>query len=139
MPHPHGTDDIQFLLSLGFEEAGEWVLANGQPTFRLRKHGSESNILYAFVAQYRVFYIGKTVRNLKKRMYGYQKPGPTQRTNIVNHEKIKKMIELGHSIKIFTFVPKETVLYRGVSVSLAAGLEDILIARLKPPWNRVGV
>ena len=40
-----GTHDIEFLLELGFEEAGQWVLADGQPLLRLTKHGSETSVL----------------------------------------------------------------------------------------------
>ncbi len=102
-------------------------------------HAAESNILYAFVSREQVLYIGKTARTLSQRMYQYQKPGPTQRTNIVNHANIKGVLDQGETIQILVFAPKEQVQYRGMPVNLAAGLEDALISRLKPTWNRMGL
>lgn len=130
---------LQDLLDLGFEEAGEWLMFQSLLMCSLIGHAAESNILYAFVSREQVLYIGKTARTLSQRMYQYQKPGPTQRTNIVNHANIKGVLDQGETIQILVFAPKEQVQYRGMPVNLAAGLEDALISRLKPTWNRMGL
>jgi len=130
---------LQTLLDLGFEEAGEWLASGAMLKCSLVRHMEERDILYAFVSQGQVLYIGKSVRTLSQRMYQYQKPGPTQRTNIVNHANIKQVLEQGETIQIFAFAPKEQLHYRGIPVNLAAGLENTLIGSLRPAWNRMGL
>jgi hypothetical protein len=49
-------------------------------------------------------YIGKTVRTLASRMYGYQKPGPTQLTSPKNHDNIRGLLQQGKSIEIYVLV-----------------------------------
>jgi len=132
-------DPVQFLLDLGFEEAGSWVLTDKLLKCQLTKHASECQILYAFVSQDQVLYIGKSVRSLRSRLYGYEKPGPTQRTNIAGNEKLRQLLGTIPSVRILALVVSEPVVFRGVPLNVAAGLEDPLISRLKPPWNRVGV
>jgi len=129
------TDSKRFLLSIGFEEVGEWLLEDGSLQFVLTRHGDERNILYAFFAQEEVKYIGKSNQTLSGRMNGYKQPGPTQSTNINNNARIKDLLLKGISVQILAFVQKEEMLYRGVPINLAAGLEDNLIARVRPPWN----
>jgi hypothetical protein len=133
------NSDVKFVLNLGFEEAGKWVLVDGLLKCELNKHEAETNVLYAFTANDQILYIGKSVRTLTMRMCGYQKPGPTQRTNIVNNEKLKQLLSQVQYVQILAFVAKETVYYRGVPLNVAAGLEDWLIRHLRPPWNRIGV
>lgn len=132
------THDMDFLLELGFEEAGVWVMADGQPLLRLTKHGSETSVLYAFAAAGQVLYIGKSVRSLRNRLYGYQRPGPTQRTNIRNRGNLRQALLQGQIITVLALVAREQIMYRGIAINVAAGLEDVLIDRLRPPWNRVG-
>ncbi len=126
---------MQTLIELGFEIAGEWQLSETVLTCSLTQHATESSILYAFVSAEQVLYIGKSVRTLSQRMYQYQRPGPTQRTNIRNHANIKQILKKSESVRIYAFVPQEQLHYRSIPVSLAAGLEDILISRIKPVWN----
>ena len=81
----------------------------------------------------------KTIRSLSQRLNGYVNPGPTQSTNIKNCRKIEKILQQGREINIFVFAPHENeIVYRGIPVNLAAGLEDSLIGIIKPPWNDTG-
>ena len=130
---------LQFLLALGFEEAGEWLQTQAGISCVLSRHSTQSSILYAFVSQNQVLYIGKSIRMLKQRMYGYQKPGPSQRTNIVNHANIKQSLTNGDPVLVYVFAPQEQLRYRGIPVNLAAGLEDTLISTVQPIWNRAGL
>jgi hypothetical protein len=128
-------DAYQFLLNLGFEEVGEWFLEGNSVRFRLTKNEGERNILYAFVAQENVKYIGKSTMTLYRRMNGYRNPGPTQTTNIKNNARISEHLQEGKSVQIFTLLQKEVILYKGFSVNIAAGLEDNLLVYIRPPWN----
>jgi hypothetical protein len=97
------------------------------------------NILYAFVAEGKVLYIGKSARSLQQRLYGYQNPGPTQFTNIKGHGLILGSLTSKKPILVYAFVDPGELRYGEFQVSLAAGLEDNLIAALKPPWNKAGI
>lgn len=59
------------LLDIGFEIAGHWFIENGKLRFELIRHSTQKNILYAFVCDGQVKYVGKTVRSLSERMAGY--------------------------------------------------------------------
>jgi hypothetical protein len=68
------------LTDIGFKKVGHWILENDTPKVKLFAEAESANILYCFVVDGEPKYIGKTVQKLKKRMYGYFKPGPTQHT-----------------------------------------------------------
>jgi hypothetical protein len=128
-------DSKRFLLDLGFEGIGEWFLENGSLQFKLAKYGNELNILYAFIVQGDVKYIGKSNLTLYARMNGYKNPGPTQSTNIDKKARIVDSLRNGISVQILAFLQKERMFYRGAPINLAAGLEDGLLTRIRPPWN----
>lgn len=111
------------------------MLDNELLRYELHQHRTARNILYAFIAQGEVLYIGKSVQTLAGRMNGYKMPGVTQRTNIANNARIKATLGTGVPVQIIVFVAPEQFTYRDLSINLAAGLEDNLIARLLPPWN----
>jgi hypothetical protein len=130
--------NYKFLLSLGFERAGEWLLRAGILQYTFTSLSSANPILYAFVVDGEVAYLGKSCQMLRARMNGYRTPGPTQRTNIENHKRLKEVLSQGKRVEIIAFAPKEEIHYRGVPINLPAGLEDNLIKQLKPPWNKLG-
>jgi|tagenome__1003787_1003787.scaffolds.fasta_scaffold20534131_2 hypothetical protein len=132
------SDPVAFLHDLGFEEVGNWSLVDGLPCCTIVRHGAESGILYAFISQSTVLYVGKSVRTLARRMYGYQNPGETQRTNRANNDNIKKHLAKS-TVGVLALVATDEMFYRGVRINIAAGLEDELIKRLRPLWNRMGV
>jgi len=133
------SESIGKLTRIGFEAVGEWFLEGGVLRYRLSKYGEARKILYAFVSNGRVLYVGKSVRALAQRLNGYMKPGRTQSTNIKNHQHIQDVLRQGKEVKIFVFAPAEDeIVYRGVPLNLAAGLEDSLIAELQPLWNDTG-
>ena len=126
---------LQLLIDLGFELAGEWLLIDGQLSYKLSKHQQAQNILYAFISDEDVKYIGKSTRSLDRRMYNYKNADSSQPTNYGNHRRLKQLLEIGTQVQIFAFVNQEPLAYRGIPINLAAGLEDELIKRLTPPWN----
>ncbi len=123
------------LLEVGFEPAGHWLADAGKLKLELTRHGTQTNILYAFVCDGEVVYVGKTVRTLAARMSGYRNPGRTQSTNINNNQRLLESLASGSTVEILA-LPDNGLLHYGVfHLNLAAALEDDIIRRLNPPWN----
>lgn len=134
--HNRVIEDLELLLKIGFEKVGRWYLDQDSLNFQLDKYGNKSNILYAFIVQQNVKYIGKSTLELSKRMNGYKNPGLSQSTNIKINSKIKEYLQNGVGVEIYAFIPKSIELfYEGILVSIAAGLEDNLLTCIKPEWN----
>jgi hypothetical protein len=130
---------VQRLEDMGFRKCGEWRLEASRLTCILTEHAAAQNVLYAFISEGVVLYVGKTVRSLKERMYGYQNPGPTQSTNIKGNTLILEKLGVGKSIEVHALPDHGLLYYGGFHVNLAAGLEDSLVATLKPIWNKTGI
>ena len=126
------------LLEAGFRQVGHWELSGKQPVYSLHSHAGSSDVLYSFVVDGAVMYVGKTTMPLSRRMYGYQNPGPSQRTNIANHAHMLRALESGKRVEIYALVADHLTVHHGFRVSLAAGLEDDLVRQVKPPWNKSG-
>ena len=118
---------LETLINIGFRRAGEWKMINSNLEFNLEEFSKTRNILYAFICDKKIKYIGKTVQALKQRMVGYKNPGKTQTTNIKNNEKIMKLLSKGKSIDIFALPDNGLIHYGGFHLNLAAGLESSLI------------
>lgn len=123
------------LLEIGFEPAGHWILENDQIKCELIRHSSQRNILYAFVCDGEVKYVGKTVRALATRMAGYKTPGKTQTTNIANHRRIKQLLAQNVAVEILALPDNGLLHYGQFHLNLAAGLEDDIIRVIDPEWN----
>ena len=130
------SDSLQQLVNIGFEEVGHWFLEADQVTFALNKSAKEANILYSFVVDGEVKYIGKSVQTLHKRMYLYKQGGDSQKTNIRNKADINACLVKGQQVKIYVLVPDLQMEYKGMPINIAAGLEDNIILKLKPEWNK---
>lgn len=75
------------LLQIGFQQSGNWFLEADQLLFELTLHSTKRNILYAFVSDGTVKYVGKTLQTLKQRTTGYKKPEkPKPRTSKITNE-----------------------------------------------------
>jgi hypothetical protein len=123
------------LLEIGFQPAGHWLLKEGELTFELLRHASQRNILYAFVSDGEVKYIGKTTQTLYARMGGYKNPAPSQTTNVRNNARIKLLLQAGQAVDILALPDNGLLHYGQFHLNLAAGLEDSLISVIAPPWN----
>ena len=123
------------LLEIGFEAAGHWILENDKLRCELTRHSMQKNILYAFVCDGDVKYVGKTIRALKVRMAGYKNPGKTQITNINNHRRIKELLSENVAIEIFALPDSGLLHYGQFHLNLAAALEDDIIRVIDPDWN----
>lgn len=76
------------LLNIGFISIGYWALTKNAIKFNLTSHHTTTNVLYSFISNGDIKYIGKTKMQFSQRMYGYQNPGQTQTTNIRVNEKL---------------------------------------------------
>lgn len=132
------TSNLDILYHIGFEHIGEWKLENDLLSFEIIRHSNEHNILYAFVANSDIKYIGKSTQTFKARLNAYKNPGISQKTNIKNKKNILALLKQDIPVGILVFVNKEEIQYRGIPINIAAGLEDNLIARIKPQWNETG-
>jgi hypothetical protein len=101
-------------------------------------HASEADVLYAFVSDGEVLHVGKTRKPLGTRMSGYQRPGPTPRTNLVCHARIRDWLTGDRSLHVFTRCEDGVTQIGSFRVSEAAALEDAIIRELQPAWNRLG-
>jgi hypothetical protein len=126
---------MERLINIGFRKVGEWKMLNESINPNLSDLANAKNILYAFISNGEVLYVGKTTMVLKKRMYGYQKPGPTQYTNIKGKKLLSELLTEGKGVDIYA-LPDDGLHQIGVfHLNLAAGLEDSIISILKPEWN----
>jgi hypothetical protein len=132
-------DPLEKLTEVGFIKVGRWSLKSGKPCHSLGELAGATEVLYAFVSDRQVLYLGKTTKELRRRMYGYERPGPTQRTNIACHAKLLEVLTAKQAVDIYVFRDPEPKLHAGIPINLAVGLEDGLILELRPPWNKAGL
>lgn len=126
---------MQRLYEIGFQRAGTWSLKGEELVLQLDNLADRQNVLYAFVSGGAVKYIGKTTQSLQRRMFGYQRPNVDQRTNWRNRIAIIDLLKNGHKVDILALADTGLLRYGSFHLNLAAGLEDNIIATLKPEWN----
>lgn len=131
------VSSVQELKRIGFKKVGKWSYQDNKIKLELKEMENEEGVLYSFVVDEEIKYIGKTIQKLVKRMKGYENPGKTQATNIRNNSSIQQILDLGNEVDIFCFKGEKTF-YKDYEVNIAAGLEDNLIDKLKPEWNISG-
>ena len=129
---------ISRLKKVGFRRVGRWVMGEKRPAYELDAEKMTYNVLYSFVSGTEILYIDKTTIPLKQRMYQYQRPGPSQRTNIRVNAEISELLNKGSKVDIHALPDPGDMEYKGFHLNLAAGLEDSLISELKPTWNKTG-
>lgn len=123
------------LLEIGFEPAGHWLFEDGKLQVQLTRHAAQKNVLYAFVCDGEVKYVGKTTSALAVRMAGYRAPSESQRTNQRNHRHIKELLASGVAVEIFALPDNGLLHYGRFHLNLAAALEDDIIRVINPEWN----
>lgn len=129
-------EQLTQLRTIGFVLAGTWEMRNDKlRAFLEEDYRDKFNVLYAFVAGGRVMYIGKTVKELAKRMAGYEYAHKSQLTNKRNHADLCLCLRSGQPVEIYLLPDNGLLRYGGFHINLAAGLEDDLIKKLSPPWN----
>ncbi len=129
---------LERLLEIGFETAGEWILDDADLHIELRRYGSAANVLYAFVSDDELLYIGRSGRSLQSRMDGYQNGGPPRSVRTLNRARISAMLMVDQPVELYAMPDPGNLHYGSFRVNLAAGLQHSLIEALDPPWNRAG-
>ncbi|MFC0267251.1 GIY-YIG nuclease family protein [Kushneria aurantia] len=123
------------LLKVGFEHAGHWFLEDNRIAFKLDRFYKDSNVLYVFVVDGEVRYVGKTTTTLSRRFYGYRNPHGRQPTNTKNNANILACLQAGEEVDIYVLPDNGLMHYGSFHLNLASGLEDSIIKTLDPPWN----
>lgn len=126
---------LKELIELGFKKVGKWELDNEDLICNLNNNLPSKNILYSFVYKDEIKYIGKSVKSISERLYGYRKPNKSQTTNYRINKLIIEKLKNGIQVEIYLFVDNIGLNYRGHKINLSAGLEDNLIAEFLPEWN----
>ncbi len=127
------------LKDIGFVKVGEWEIMNDYFAHTIENHLEERKMLYAFVSENDVLYIGKTTNFLRARMNGYKNPHSSQKTNFRVKTKIVEFLSSNKEVSIYILIDKTEFKFGGYTLCLASGLEDVLIADIKPKWNDRGV
>ncbi|WP_063805079.1 GIY-YIG nuclease family protein [Burkholderia ubonensis] len=123
------------LLQIGFQVVGQWQLVDGKLKIDIQRHGAQRNVLYAFVCDGEVKYVGKSTQTLRARMGGYLSPGPTSETNKRVRQLIFALLESGATVELYALPDNGLMHYGPFHLNLAAGLEDSIIRTLVPEWN----
>lgn len=126
---------MQRLYEIGFQRAGRWLLKDDELALELLHLSDRQNVLYAFISENTVKYVGKTTQTLQRRMFGYQRPNKDQRTNWRNRLAIVELLNAGHTVEILALADTGLLRYGAFHLNLAGGLEDSIINIVKPEWN----
>ena len=127
---------LERLQEIGFEFAGEWLLETDGPCIEVRRYAAAVNVLYAFVSESELLYIGRSGRSLGVRMQGYELGGPPRSVRARNRERIIGMLMLDQQVALHAMSDPGAMVYGSFRVNLAAGLQHSLIDALDPPWNQ---
>ncbi|WP_423200325.1 MULTISPECIES: GIY-YIG nuclease family protein [unclassified Cupriavidus] len=124
------------LFEIGIAPAGYWRLEGDVLRLELTNMIEHSNVLYAFISDDDVLYVGKTTKTLRRRMASYLKPGnTTQSTNIRNNAAIIELLRAGKPVEILALPDLGLHRLGEFRINYAAALEDSIIQTLAPPWN----
>ncbi len=123
------------LCAAGFEAAAKWVLDD--KGIKLDRAVPSGQAVYAFAVAGIVKYVGVAKLDIKRRLYGYKVPGPTQKTNVRVRPLIRTALEQGSEVEILVAKPLGGE-WNGLPIDQVAGLEAGLIRRFAPPWNVQG-
>jgi hypothetical protein len=129
---------LKQLEQAGFQKIGFWFLENEEPRFKLESLGATKNILYAFVIGDSPVYVGKTTTQLRQRLSGYQRPGPTQQTNKRAHKYLKDALQK-EAVLIYAFPDNGLLSFGGFHLNVAAAIENSIVEKLQPKWNVHGL
>lgn len=128
----------ELLIENGFVPAGYWSKSNDSIIVTLTQHESEKNILYCFICDDTIKYVGKSTNTLRQRMYQYQNPGVSQKTNLRINTLLADSLARGSEIEIYILRGTQQFKHGIFDVNLAAGLENNVIHVINPEWNKSG-
>lgn len=123
------------LLEIGFQPVGHWLLSGDEIAPDLRQMPTRRNVLYAFVCEGDIQFIGRATQTLSTALLAYQRPNPAQTAKLRNSANIRDLLLQGRKVDILALEDNDLLQYGGFRINLAAGLEEDMVARLQPPWN----
>lgn len=123
------------LLEIGFEQVGRWHLLNKKLALELTRMSAQRNVVYAFIQDAIVLYVGKTTGTLETRMGGYLRPHSSQRTNVRNNLALVELLQQEKAVEIYAWADSGIHRIGEFHLNYAAGLEDSIIKTILPPWN----
>ena len=71
--------------------------------------------MYAFCVEANVVYVGLASRSLRQRLYGYERPAPSQRTNVRVQRLIQNEIEAGMTVEVLTVCLRRSLITLSIS------------------------
>lgn len=127
-------NNMEKLENIGFIKVGAWI-RDSNLNHTITKHLDERSLLYSFISDSEVIYIGKTADTLRNRMNGYRNAGKSQRTNTRVKEQILDLLQNKKEVDIYILIDNANLTFMSYNISLAAGLEDSLISDIQPKLN----
>lgn len=128
------------LLKLKFTTIGAFLLNNDVLDFEITSDARGTGC-YVFTGNDKVYYVGKTKNSIKRRLYPYKNPGPSQATNKRINSEIKRLLKQGKRINIMYInrskIKNKNVKVEDLETSLSIDvLETFLIEGFAPKWNK---
>lgn len=120
---------LQQITSIGFRKVGEWKLEKDELKYSISHHYESANILYAFIHQESLVYIGKTDQPLEKHLWNFTYKGSKQ------GEFIREALLNWKYVEIQALPDNGLIYFGGFQLNLADGLFDSIILELHPAWN----
>lgn len=124
---------LQQLKTMGFRKIGEWKFEKDRLSFCVSHHYESANILYGFICQGSLVYLGKTDRPLEKHFWDVKYIEDSEGSRL--DELIIKALLAGKPVEIHALPDNGLLYFGGFQVNLADGLFDSMILELGPAWN----
>jgi hypothetical protein len=110
------------LTEIGFKKVGKWSFKDNLLQYELNEKYTTKNILYSFVIENEIKYIGKSVKTISQRLNGYRRPNISQRTNFRLNNLIIEKLRDGKKVEIYLFEDNAELSYKEKKINLSAGL-----------------
>lgn len=136
-PRDPGPWAMERLLDAGFSLVAQCE-GSGPDAFGYSALATKQPGVYAFAVDGMVMYVGLTRYGLRTRLGHYVYGHAQQRTSARIKGMILGALAEGKSVSVLVATPPQ-MMWNGLPVDGAAGLETGLIAALQPPWNQQGV
>jgi hypothetical protein len=131
---------MQRLIDPGFKKVGAWKLKDdGEIKYTLISNAETCNVVYCFVSEGKIKYVGKTANPFSLRLESYYKPGANKSTDIHVHERIIAQLNRNKAVTIWLLIDKGNLKFRKYTLNLADALEMVLIKNIEHKiWNKQG-
>ncbi|WP_255069420.1 hypothetical protein [Lacihabitans sp. LS3-19] len=134
---------MEKLTEIGFEKVGNWEISKKDTSViehTISSHSDRTDLIYAFVSDNQVKYIGMTDSTLHTRM-GLYKSGKNASAGSTNKKVYVEILSLLNSQKkVDIYVLSNVALptYKGFRVSIASGIELSLIEHFQNTTKEIG-